>query len=172
MLLRPRLKRRRGIAAVELALIAPVLVVILLGLWEVGRMVDLQQILSNSAREGARLAAQGQTINSTGSPTQIQVNTGTPCVKTTVVDYLQRAGLNVTSSDVTVAFAFITGDTSGTEPYQGAKGQQFTVTVTVPTTNLRWTPFAAFTPAQMTATVTWTCLVDDPFTLDPTLPSW
>jgi len=172
MFLRPRHRRREGVAAVELALVAPVLVVLLLGLWEVGRMIELQQILSNAAREVARLAAQGQTINSTGAATQIQVNTGSPNVKATVVNYLQRAGLNVSAGEVTVDFAFLTGDTSLTEPCQGTKGQQFSVTVTIPTTNLKWTSSGAFTPATMSAAVVWTSLVDDPFTIDTTIPSW
>ncbi len=172
MLLRSRAKRREGVAAVELAFLAPVLLIILLGLWDVGRMVQLQQILSNAAREGARLAAQGQTINSTGTPTQIQVSTGTPNVKTTVVNYLQRAGLNVTTSDVTVTFVYLTGDTTKTQPHQATKGQQFKVTVTVPTANLRWTTLGTIMPATMTASVTWVSLVDDPFTIDTTLPTW
>ena len=172
MLLQTRARRREGVAAVELAFLAPVLVIILLGLWDVGRMIDLQQIISNAAREGARLAAQGQTINSTGTPTQIQVSSGTPNVKTTVVNYLQRAGLNVTSSDVTVAFAYLTGDTTKTQPHQATKGQQFSVTVTVPTANIRWSMTGSMMPATMTASVTWTSLVDDPFTIDTTLPTW
>lgn len=172
MILHNHPRRREGVAAVELALVAPVLVVLLLGLWEVGRMIELQQILSNAAREGARLAAQGQTINSTGSPTQITVSASDPSVKTTVVNTLQRAGLNVTASDVTVAFAFLTGDTSKTQPHQAAKGQQFSVTITVPTANLRWTTVGSLTPTTMSATVTWTSLVDEPFTIDTTIPSW
>jgi Flp pilus assembly protein TadG len=165
-------RRRAGAAAVELAFVAPVLVTILLGLWEVGRLIQLKQIASNAAREGARVAAQGLTINSTGSPTQIQVSTGSPSVKTTVVNYLKRAGLNVTDSDVTVAFAFISGDTTKTQPYQGVKGQQFKVTVTIPLANLRWSLVKRFTPATMNASVVWSSLVDDPFTLDATMPKW
>jgi Flp pilus assembly protein TadG len=165
-------RRRRGAAAVELAFVSPVLVVLLLGLWEVGRMIHLQQVLSNSAREGARVAAQGLTINSTGSPTQIHVSTGDPNVKTTIVNYLRQAGLDVTDSEVTVTFAFLDGDTGKTQPYQAAKGQQFRVTVTVPMAKLRWTTVGTFNPASMTAAVTWVSLIDDPFTLDPTIPNW
>src|SRR4051794_26423126 len=103
---RNRPHRSRGAsAAVEFALVLPVLVTLMFGLWEIGRIIQIQQVLSNSAREGARVAAQGQTINTLGSPTQIHVSTGTPCVKDTVLHYLQQANLNVTSADVTVDFA-------------------------------------------------------------------
>src|SRR5262245_38606407 len=105
-------RRRPGAAAVELAFIAPILVLLLVGLWDVGRMIQIQQILSNAAREGARVASQGQTINLTGSPTQIRVSTGDPNVKSTIVNYLREAGLNVPASDVTVAFAYLNGDTT------------------------------------------------------------
>ena len=63
-MLNPLPRRRRGIAAVELAFVAPVLVTILAGLWEVGRMVQLQQLISNPARGGSRAAPQGRTLNS------------------------------------------------------------------------------------------------------------
>jgi Flp pilus assembly protein TadG len=164
--------QRCAVAAVEFAFVAPVLIGILVGLWEVGRMIQLQQILSNAAREGARVAAQSTIVNRTSAPTQIGVTTGDPNVKQTVVNYLNRAGLNLTSSDVTVDFAFTTGDTTKTEPYQGTKGQQFQVTVSVPVSSLKWTTLSFFTPSSMSSSVVWTCLVDDPFTLDTSLPSW
>lgn len=171
-MIRSKSRRRRGVAAVEFAFVAPVMFIMILGLWEMGRMIQLQQTISNSAREGARLAAQSQTINSAGNPTQIMINSGTPNVKTAVVNYLKQAGLNVTDTDVTVAFAFVSGDTTKTEPYQGAKGQLFTITVTVPITSLRWTSLTLLGATQMSASVTWTCLVDDPFVIDPTIPTW
>jgi Flp pilus assembly protein TadG len=165
--------RQRGAsAAVEFALVLPVLVTLMIGLWEVGRIIQLQQILSNSAREGARVAAQSQTINLTGTPTQIQVSTGTPCVLTTVLQYLQQANLNLTASDVTVDFAFVTGDTTLTQPYQGSKGQIFRITVTIPLSTLQWSALKLSGVTQLQATVFWACLTDDPFTLDTTLPTW
>src|SRR5882724_7602053 len=38
---------RSGSAAVELAVVLPVLVTLLVGIWEVGRMVQVKQIMSN-----------------------------------------------------------------------------------------------------------------------------
>jgi hypothetical protein len=49
--------RRRGAAAVEFAVIAPVLLTIVLGTVDVARLLDAQNQLAVAAREGARLAA-------------------------------------------------------------------------------------------------------------------
>lgn len=167
-----RRHRRGGAATVELAFVAPIFVVILVGLWEVGRLIQLKQVLNNAARDGARVAAQSVTINRTGTPTQIRVSTGDPNVKQTVLNYLTQAGLNLDPAQVTVTFAFLTGDTTKTEPFQGAKGQQFRVTVTIPTASLRWTTLGFVNPPTLSAEAVWTCLVDDPFTIDTTIPSW
>ena len=52
--------RRQGTAAVEFAVCLPLLFIILFGLWEVGRAVEVQNVAWNSAREGARDASMGQ----------------------------------------------------------------------------------------------------------------
>ncbi len=48
---------------------------LLIGTWENGRFIQLQQIMSNAARDGARLAAQGTIINTNGTITDIGVAT-------------------------------------------------------------------------------------------------
>ena len=171
MVFRPS-RRRPAVAAVEFAFVAPVLVIILAGLWEVGRMVEMQQLLSNAAREGARVASQGLTINSTGDPTEINVATGDPNVKQTVLNYLAQAGLSRTSAQVAVTFTYLDGDTTKTQPYQASKNQRFLVTVTMQTSGLEWSSLGLFTPATMTSTAQWFSVTDDPFTLDPTIPNW
>lgn len=49
--------RERGAVAVEFALLAPVLIMLLLGIMEFGRAYNTQVMLSNAAREGARAMA-------------------------------------------------------------------------------------------------------------------
>jgi Flp pilus assembly pilin Flp len=49
-------RERRGAAAVEFALVAPIFFLLVMGMIEVGRAVMVQQILTNAAREGARQA--------------------------------------------------------------------------------------------------------------------
>lgn len=49
-------RRRRGASAVEFAIVAPVFFLVVLGIIEFGRMVMVQQVITNAAREGARIA--------------------------------------------------------------------------------------------------------------------
>jgi hypothetical protein len=49
-------RNRRAAAAVEFALVAPVFFLLVLGMIEYGRMVMVQQVLTNASREGARAA--------------------------------------------------------------------------------------------------------------------
>ena len=179
----PPSRRRPGTAAVEFAAVLTfVLVPMMIGLWEMGRVVQVQQIVAGSAREGARLAAQANTINSSGSSTQIMASVGPvnaaqiPNVKAAAMQYLSGAGLSqLTWTDVTVAFAFTSGNTALTDPYQGTKGQTFTVTVTLDQAALNkclWTALGLVKPTSVSYTVNWQILVDDPFSINSNLPTW
>ena len=163
---------RRAVAAVEFAFLSPLLLILLFGLWQVGRVIEVVQLMDNAAREGARLASQSQIINSVGAYTLIHANSGLPNVQDTVREYLVAAGVIQASqvNDVQVTFQFITGDTSRTDPYQGQQGDLFTVTVTLPTQDVNWTPFTA--SGNLVAQTTWVVLVDSPFTVDTTVPGW
>ena len=50
-------KSQRGVAALEFAIVLPVLITLLFGLWEFGRIFDAWLIVTNAAREGARYAS-------------------------------------------------------------------------------------------------------------------
>jgi len=173
-------KARRGVASVELGLVMTFFIVpLFIELLEVGRLIQVQQIVSNAAREGARVAAQGYTISSSGAPTQIYAysSSGSPSVQATVYNYLVTAGLpNLTTSNVSVTFTF-TGPNSGgvtpTDPYLGSMNEPFTVTVSIPWSAVRWVNLG-FLPSntQVTYTVTWQMLVDNAFTVSTTLPTW
>lgn len=52
--------RERGAAAVEFALVLPLLIVLVMGIIDFGRVYSAQQTLTNAAREGARAMALGQ----------------------------------------------------------------------------------------------------------------
>ena len=160
---------RRGAAAVELAFVVLLFFVpVLFGIWEAGRLIEVQQSVSNGTREGARLAAQGYTINSSGAPTQITANS----VKDVVYQYLIAAGFsNLQPSDVTVTFAFKDKDTSLTEPYLGVKNQRFDVTVRIPWDKVRWINVGLIRPTEVTFTATWQMLIDDKFTVNQAIPS-
>jgi Flp pilus assembly protein TadG len=55
--IRDRISREEGVAAVEFALILPVLALILFGVLEFGRVWSQYQLYQGAAREGARCAA-------------------------------------------------------------------------------------------------------------------
>src|SRR5438309_10828179 len=63
--------RRRAVAAVEFAVLLPFLLLLLIGIWELGRMIQVQMMLNNAARDGARLAAQANIVTESGAYTQI-----------------------------------------------------------------------------------------------------
>jgi hypothetical protein len=172
-----RQNRREGLAAVELAVVSPLLVLLMIGTWELGRTVQVYQVLNSAVREGARIAAQGQIINLTGSYTQIRVNTGTPNVYETVKNTLNAAGIDTAAFDTSrVSFTFL--DDSGnpvgspTEPWQGLKGQRFRVTASLPYSSFRWTTLNLLNITQIQVSFDWCCLVDDPFTMDTNIPGW
>jgi Flp pilus assembly protein TadG len=145
--------RRRGIAAVELAVLLPFVLLLLVGVWEVGRLVEVQQLLTNAVREGGRQA-------STGHKTIDQV-------KDDVVRYLHQNGIKaVTTSDVTV-----TNVTSGIEPTLANQLDQFRISVSIPVDSVRWVLLDQVTSlTTLTATVDWYSMRDIPITVQYEIP--
>lgn len=169
--------RRRGVAAVETAAVTFFFVgPLLIGMWEIGRLVYVRQIVSEAAREGARLAGQAYTIDSSGNQIQVTKSTGTVNVANTVYQYLYCCGLwELASTDVTTTFAFTSAKSDGTtptEPYLGEKNESFTVTVSVPWSKVRWLNIGLINPTTVQYTASWQMLVDDPFSVNATLPLW
>ena len=191
MLLVRKNSRRSGTATVEAALVlSMVLVPLMIGTWEMGRVVQCQQIVSNACREGGRLAAQGRTVRTDGTPLEIKIDTDTPNVKDTVFQALYsgglkeitRADLDVTYPDTKKAFSFTFIDILPAvpndpypvpmEPYQAKKNQRFRITVRLPFEKVRWVNLGIVNPTYIEYTVDWQTLVDDRFNVDDTLPGW
>jgi len=61
-------RRRKGTSVVELAVTAPLLLVLVLGIIDGGQYVNCYQTVSNASREGARVAAR----STTGSVTTVE----------------------------------------------------------------------------------------------------
>lgn len=55
------IKREGGQSTVEFALILPVLLILVMGIIEFGRIISCYMVINNLAREGARFAAVGKT---------------------------------------------------------------------------------------------------------------
>ena len=51
---KPQRKRRRGAVMIEMAIVLPVFLALLLGMIELGQALMISQLVTNSAREGAR----------------------------------------------------------------------------------------------------------------------
>jgi Flp pilus assembly protein TadG len=49
-------RRRRGAALVEAAIILPITITMIIGIMEYARLITVQQVMENAAREGARYA--------------------------------------------------------------------------------------------------------------------
>ena len=143
---------RRGVAAVELAVVAPVLLTLLLGLWEVGRLVEVQQVLANAVREGARQASTGQKTNSQ--------------VSQAVLQYVSDAGLSNAGAVVTV-----TNLTSGNDAAAANQLDHFQVQVTIPFNSVRWVLLNQITNvSQLSASADWYSMRDIPITINQNIP--
>jgi Flp pilus assembly protein TadG len=68
-----RVTDRRGAAAVEFAMVFPFLLVLLLGIFEFGRLWSVNQVVTDAAREGARRAVVKDGLN--GPAKRTAVNT-------------------------------------------------------------------------------------------------
>jgi Flp pilus assembly protein TadG len=128
------IRHRSGVAAVEAAVVLPVILMLMLGTWEVGRMVEVTQILNNAAREGGRCA-------STGQNTSIQV-------KQTVLNYLQNAGLPSNLATVTVNDL----TSPGTDCTAATELDQLQVQISLPFTAVRWSAGKLVTNSSTTLT--------------------
>jgi Flp pilus assembly protein TadG len=96
----------RGAAAVEFALLLPLLLLIIFGLIDFGRALNAQITLTQAAREGARLDA-------LGSYTSSQICTRVETAAT---------GLNLTCSNVTVEYSLSGSTSAGVCPAGAAVG--------------------------------------------------
>lgn len=104
---------------VEFAVVAPLLFLFVFGMIEFGRMVMVQQIMTNAAREGARVA--------------ILPGSTTAQVTTTVSNYLTAGAISGQTTTVSP------------DPPSGATyGSSVTVTVSVPFKSVSWTPAPFF----------------------------
>jgi len=189
----PGSRRRLASAAVELAVCLVPITVLLVGILEMGRCVQVSQVLTNAAREGARLAAQGVNVQTTGNfvyiytdPSSTLVpNTNPRYVSDLVKEYLTAAGVTNTTG-LRVEFKFLlpaavpptimtvgtTDDSSRTDPWQGTKNDAFRLLVGLPYKNFQWTTINWFNINELVHEVRWGMAVDDPLMVNTTIPGW
>ena len=96
----------RGAAVVEFALLLPLLLFLIFGLIDFGRALNAQITLTQAAREGARMAALGESNVVTGTQSAA---TGLSPVTVTVTSCPAGAGAGVNATvKATYTFSFIT----------------------------------------------------------------
>jgi Flp pilus assembly protein TadG len=153
------------VVAVEAAVIMTVVVLLMMGVWEVGRMVQMSRTLQDAAREGARMAAGG-------------VSNGTPVtcamVQTAVQNYLTAAGFpTAAATGAQVTLTNLSSDT-WTDPCNALPLDPFTVTVTIPAGNaynsLTWISSRITGVTQLSTTIEWMSNNDSQVTVNTQLP--
>lgn len=114
---------RRGAVAVEAAICMPIIIMMMLAMWQVGSLAQMSRILRDACREGARVAAGG--VNN-GSPVTVAN------VQTAVQNFLTASGMP--SAAVNGAVITVTNDSADTwtDPGNALPLDQFTITVTIP----------------------------------------
>ena len=121
-LYRKQRKQRRGAAVVEFAIVAPIFFLFVFGMIEYGRMVMVQQVITNASREGSRSAVMdGATISE---------------VTNSVNTFLQSS--SITGATVTVS----------PDPSVASHGDPITVTVQVSFDQVSWLPSPMFLGGQ------------------------
>ena len=138
----------------------------MLGVWEVGRIAQVQEVLSNATREGARLASMGM-LN--------QTPITAVAVQQAVKDYMTSAGLP--SAAVSGAQVQIVNQSAHTwtDPSDAQPLDPFQVTVTIPPgsafDSLRWIMLPSVTGVtQISATTNWMSMIDSQVTVNTQLP--
>jgi len=147
------LRVRKGVAAVEFAVTLPLLLGLLAGVWEVGVIVNTEQILDNAVRVGGRQASTGLNSNSQ--------------VQQAVIQHLQNAGFPTKNVTVTV-----TDVTSGGDVSAATQLDQLNVTVSIPFADVAWDALYYLVPSgtKLSASATWYSMVDLPVNVSTSLP--
>jgi Flp pilus assembly protein TadG len=180
-------RSRRGTAAVEFAACLPFFFLVLYGLWEVGRITEVQNVVWNSGREAARDASLGQDNLATvaqnllvylqsAEPTAFGAGHATNMIAPVITMPANTYGFTcwdtVANRELfTMTFTDIT-NSSVTDPTQMAQLDLYQITVQVLYSSIGMVPVARITGVtRLKVSVTWASMVDSPFEVAPFLPA-
>lgn len=127
---------RRGAAVVEMAVVLPVFLTVILGIIELGRAIMVGQLVTNAARESARLAVVDGTNN-----TQ---------VADAAKSFLNQAA-GVSTGDVTVGIT-VSSASAGNQVSNAQPRDLVTVTVSLPYSKVSFLPPKYMAGKSLTAT--------------------
>ena len=179
--------RRNGAAAVEFACCLPLLILILTGMFQIGRVVEIQQIVWNAARETARDASTGDdNLSTTASnlltylqgadPLAFGLGHSTSMISPVVTLPANTTGYtcwdNTANKELfTITFSDIT-NTSTTDPTGLGQLDLFSIGVQVPFNSIA---LSSITPisgiSRLNVKSVWAAMVDSPFQITPNLPA-
>jgi len=180
-------QRRKGVAAVECAVCAPLICLILLGLLEVGRITSMENVMWNCAREGARDSSTGvanlqavatnlliylQGAEPSAFPSGHSTTMESPVVSLPANTYGYTCWDNTANRELfTMTFTDLT-NTGVTDPTLMSQLDRYQIGLQVPYGTIGWLPVAQITgKTRLYATVTWAAMVDSPFQIPPYLPA-
>ena len=156
---------RRGAAAVEAAVCMPLMILLMLGMWQVGQIAEYSRIVKDAAREGARVAAGGINNGSTVTVANVQ---------TAVQNFLTAAGMPSTAVNGAVITVTNLSSDTWTNPGNALPLDKFSVTVTIPAgapfNSLMFTGVNLCGVTQLQETVEWLSANDTTLTVSTTLP--
>jgi Flp pilus assembly protein TadG len=178
---------RDGTAAVEFACCLPLLVLIMTGLWQVGRFTEVQQVMWNGAREAARDASLGQdnlqgvatnllTYLQGAEQTAFGKGHSTSMIAPVITLPANSTGYtcwdNTANKELfTMSFTDLTNSTV-TDPTAMTQLDLYQIGVQVPFSSISWSPVTQISGmSRLKVTVVWTSLVDTPFQIAPDLPA-
>ncbi len=182
-----RRRHRPGTAAVEFAVCLPLMLLLIFGLWEVGRMTQVYNVMWNAARESARDASIGQdnllsVANNTLAYLQAAEPDGfgsghstsmiSPVISLPAGTYGYTCWDNTANRELfTITFTDIT-NTKVTDPTGMAQLDHYRIAVQTHYASIGWLPVAQLTgTTRLSVRVDWACMVDSPFQISPYLPA-
>jgi|ERR1043165_2445014 Flp pilus assembly protein TadG len=123
-------RSRRGTAAIEFAIIAPILSLLMLGMLEVTRAIQVKNYLTDAARSGCRVA--------------IQPGNNTQKVTDNINAILSADGIDTTKVTTTILVNGNNVDVSTALKYD-----TISVKVAVPISAVSWVPLVYFTSTEV-----------------------
>ena len=182
----PRRCNRSASAAAEFAVCLPLMFLILSGVWEVGRITEIQAVAMNAAREAARDASLCQdNLATVTSNTIVYLQAAEPLA------YRSGHGTSMASASVSPAAGYKVSDSvnndelftltyydldqtsmSPMDPTGAAKLDRYELGIQIPYRTIAMSPLPqSFTPTRLTTKVTWMCMRDTPFGVNTVLPA-
>ena len=123
------IERRRGVAAAEMAVVSPLLMLLLLAAIDVGQYANVGQVVSNASRIGARTAVR----NDTADTSSVEA-----AVRTYIAENYPNVSAGAISSAASINVSGGTGPISGGALSSQAEGSSITVTVSLQFDTVRW----------------------------------